>query len=174
MIKKSGRITLRVSPRLHEDLADVARGLGTELNELLVRLVEDRLPTYRARALQQELEGALAPPPDDQHSLVNLAVVAGRGKEGTKRLDAMAAAVEPRRRPEDGLPGPILAAALRELIKEDEVREMDDAVMRYYRRQGREPPEGTLIQLLRGLGRDRAREEGSSGAEDVAPHNEPG
>src|SRR5262245_57859928 len=148
MAKKSGRITLRVEPAVHAELAEVAGKLDMELNELLVQLIQEGLPAYRARATQKQFEETLRPLPGDKGPLVQVAVDAGRGKKGSKRIEAMIAAVEPKRKPEDGLLAAILAAALHELEKEDELKEMEEAIKRYYEREGREPPEGELTLVL--------------------------
>ena len=52
--KRSGRITLRMGPALHAELAELAPRLGTDLNGLINLLVREGLPAKRA--LVEEVE----------------------------------------------------------------------------------------------------------------------
>ncbi len=47
--KKSGRITLRVPPELHAEIAVVAEMACLDLNGLLLSMIREALPAWRAR-----------------------------------------------------------------------------------------------------------------------------
>lgn len=61
-----GRITLRVPPELHQQMAGIADNLGLDLTGLINLMIREGLPTYRAKAAalqarNQELDGGTRP-----------------------------------------------------------------------------------------------------------------
>jgi hypothetical protein len=146
MKKKSGRITLRVDPALHRELAVIADRLGLELNELLVKMIDDALPTYRAQATEREFHETLAVLPGGKSPLVKIAMDAGRWLQDTDRVQAMVKAVAPLHNPKEETLAAILAAALHELQKEDEMRAMEKAIADFY--ESVAPPDEDLPEGL--------------------------
>src|SRR5690349_21058814 len=50
MAKQSGRITLRVTPEVHQELADIAEGLGLDINGVLNLMIRDSYSAYKSKA----------------------------------------------------------------------------------------------------------------------------
>ncbi len=50
MAKKSGRLTLRITPELHEELASISDGLGIDINGLVNLMIRDSYSVYASQA----------------------------------------------------------------------------------------------------------------------------
>src|SRR5262249_42726878 len=131
---------------LHSELAAIAGKLDMELTAMIKSMIDEALPTYRARATQKEFEEVAVPLPGGESPLVKVALDAGRAIDSrnhksnpSKRINAMIAAGRPHQKREHGVLAAILWAALHQLQKEDEVAEMKAAIDDYYEHE--KPPD---------------------------------
>jgi hypothetical protein len=140
-------VSFRVPPPLHQELVQIARKLGIDLSSLLNQMVGESLPVFleratdvakRQEAARREFDAISFPLSGGDSPLVQVAVDAGRGKKGVKRVNAMIAAVGHRRKPEDGSLAGILLKASEVLEKEEEIRQIEEGVKRFY--EDAEPP----------------------------------
>jgi hypothetical protein len=142
-----GHISFRLSPGRHQELLEIARHLGIDLSSLLNQMIGESLPAFleratdvvrRQEAARREFNEISIPLSGGDSPLVQVALEAGRDKKGVKRVNAMIAAVGPRLKPKDGSLARIVLKATEVLEKEEEARQIEEGVRRFYEQA--EPP----------------------------------
>jgi hypothetical protein len=129
----TGQITFRCPVAVHEELLEIARILGLDVNGLLNQLVNEIRPSYLAKAKKLAAEQAQARMALDQteihaeNPLVRQLVALGRKTSEKKRTQALIRFAVKNRKPDDPPVVPTVQFALELLKREKEAHEIQAA-----------------------------------------------